>query len=68
MGKGQIAGVLQGLGRLFRPMTRRTPAVQQLGTAGDLLGSLAIKGGIQVNGPAVQAAAMVSTLKVDPGS
>ena len=54
MGKGQIAGVLQGLGCLLRPMARRTPAVQQLGTAGDLLGPLAIKGGIQVNGPAIQ--------------
>ena len=54
MGKGQIAGILEGLGCLLGTMTGRTPAVQPLGTAGNLFGATAIERGFQCNGAAVQ--------------
>ena len=54
VGKGQVAGILQGLGGLFRPVAGGAPTVEQLGSARDLLGPPAVEGGIQVNGPAVQ--------------
>ena len=46
MGKGNIAGILQRLGCLLRPMAGGTPAVKPLGAPGDLLGAPAVKIGI----------------------
>ena len=54
MGKGQIAGILQRLGCLLGAVTGASPAVEQLGAAGDLLRPLAVEGGIQVDGAAIQ--------------
>ena len=54
MGEGQIAGILQCIGGLLCPVARRTPAVQKLGSAGDLLGAGAVETGVQCNGPGIQ--------------
>ena len=54
MGKGQIAGILQGLRRLLRPVSGSAPAVEQLSPALDPLCPAAIEMGIQINGTAVQ--------------
>ena len=54
MGKGDVAGILQRLGRLFRPVSRGAPAVKFLGTPRNLLGAGAVEGGIQIDGAAVQ--------------
>ncbi len=44
VGKGDVAGILQRLGRLFRPVSRGAPAVEQLGTPRNLLGPEQWKG------------------------
>ena len=54
MGKGDIAGILQSLGCLFRAMTGRTPAMQQLRPPGDLFRAGTMKRGIQVDSSTIQ--------------
>ena len=54
MGKGQIAGILQGLGCLLRAVTGGAPAVQQLRSARNMLRSATGKSCIQGDGTAIQ--------------
>ena len=67
MGKGQVAGILQCLGCLFRAVSGRAPAVQQLGPARDLLRAAAVKRGFQIDGPAVQGSRHGQHLEGGPG-